>query len=408
MKKTASRLALAAGFGLVASSAFAADLGGNCCADLEERIAELEATTVRKGNRVVSLEVSGHVHQAIMFFDVDAGANSERNEYIGTPNTSRSRFRFKGAAKISSDLSAGYLLEIGVRSNGLSATDQNNPRVSQGLDIRHEALYIDSKRYGRVWLGQTAEAIEGITEINLGGALNNSPDFLLAGPGSMLSTAGAEATEFVGVTGEQAGEGNRVEMIRYISPTLMGFTFSASWGEDDTWSVAGRYAGEFNGIRVAGGIGYKDIVDDVAGSAFNTNDGYQLGMSASVLHVPTGLYLTGQYGENGDDVRDETDHNWYVTAGIARKFIALGRTNIYGKYGEYDRDIGTLTSNTAVAAVSAESLGYGIGIEQKVDSAAMDLYVVWNHFEGEAFSTGGQVVDTIDIDSVTVGARIQF
>ena len=29
-------------------AAFAADLGGDCCADLEERVAELEATTVDK------------------------------------------------------------------------------------------------------------------------------------------------------------------------------------------------------------------------------------------------------------------------------------------------------------------------------------------------------------------------
>ena len=34
-------------------SAQAADLGGDCCGDLEERIAELEATTARKGNRKV-------------------------------------------------------------------------------------------------------------------------------------------------------------------------------------------------------------------------------------------------------------------------------------------------------------------------------------------------------------------
>lgn len=38
----------------------AADLGGNCCADLEERVAELEATTARKSNRKVTLEVYGH------------------------------------------------------------------------------------------------------------------------------------------------------------------------------------------------------------------------------------------------------------------------------------------------------------------------------------------------------------
>ena len=51
---------LAGGF---ATSASAADLGGNCCADLEERIAELEATTARKGNSKVSLTVSGWVNQ---------------------------------------------------------------------------------------------------------------------------------------------------------------------------------------------------------------------------------------------------------------------------------------------------------------------------------------------------------
>lgn len=42
-------------------NSFAADLGGNCCADLEERIAELEATTARKGNRKVSLTSHGWV-----------------------------------------------------------------------------------------------------------------------------------------------------------------------------------------------------------------------------------------------------------------------------------------------------------------------------------------------------------
>ena len=49
-----------------ATSASAADLGGNCCADLEERIAELEATTARKGNRKASLAVSGWVARDLL------------------------------------------------------------------------------------------------------------------------------------------------------------------------------------------------------------------------------------------------------------------------------------------------------------------------------------------------------
>ena len=210
LKKTASRLAIVAGASLFATSALAADLGGDCCADLEERVAELEATTARKGNRVVSLEVSGHVHQGIMFWD---DGFSETNAYIGTPNTSRTRFRFKGKATISSEWSAGYLLEIGVRQRHLASMSQNDTdtTTSAGLDIRHEALYIESKRLGRVWFGWTGEATEGITEINLGGVLTNSPDPLLSGPGDIFlgTAAGARSDVDLGEAIGRSGEARR-------------------------------------------------------------------------------------------------------------------------------------------------------------------------------------------------------
>ena len=72
MKKHNLYALVAAGLlagGMSITSASAADLGGNCCADLEERIAELEATTARKGNRKVSLTVSGWVGQQVTFWD---------------------------------------------------------------------------------------------------------------------------------------------------------------------------------------------------------------------------------------------------------------------------------------------------------------------------------------------------
>ena len=92
-------------------SAKAADLGGDCCADLEERVAELEATTARKGNKKVSLTVYGQVNEALMWWDDGA----EQNVYQVTNDNSRTRFGFKGSAKIAKDWKAGYVLEIGVR-----------------------------------------------------------------------------------------------------------------------------------------------------------------------------------------------------------------------------------------------------------------------------------------------------
>ena len=75
---TVSRLSVFAAAGIflggyATTPATAADLGGDCCADLEERVAELEATTVRKKARQLSMTISGRVHSAIMHWDDGGG-----------------------------------------------------------------------------------------------------------------------------------------------------------------------------------------------------------------------------------------------------------------------------------------------------------------------------------------------
>ena len=73
---TASAACLAVSLA-VAPSAISADLGGTCCADLEERIAELEATTSRKGNKKVLLTISRQNAPVLTFgkgsFVIDTG-----------------------------------------------------------------------------------------------------------------------------------------------------------------------------------------------------------------------------------------------------------------------------------------------------------------------------------------------
>ena len=83
LSATAITALLAGSAGL--TPALAADLGGNCCADLEERVAELEATAARKGNRRVSLTISGQVSTAVMAWDAGAGI-APINEVKATPD----------------------------------------------------------------------------------------------------------------------------------------------------------------------------------------------------------------------------------------------------------------------------------------------------------------------------------
>ena len=80
LSKSVSRVALFAAAGLFMGgvampSAKAADLGGDCCADLEERVAELEATTARKGNRKMSLTITGQVHRMVLWWDDGHSSN---------------------------------------------------------------------------------------------------------------------------------------------------------------------------------------------------------------------------------------------------------------------------------------------------------------------------------------------
>ncbi len=128
LSKSTSQLALFAAAGLFVGgvampSAKAADLGGDCCADLEERVAELEATTARKGNRKVSLTVYGWVNKGVLYWN-DGG---DSNTYLGVDNTNyATRFGLRGDARINPNLKAGFniLMDV-VTGPTTSSLNQN-------------------------------------------------------------------------------------------------------------------------------------------------------------------------------------------------------------------------------------------------------------------------------------------
>jgi predicted porin len=422
----------AAGLLMGGVSAQAADLGGNCCADLEERVAELEATTVRKGNRKVSLEVSGHVNEAILFWD----DGYDQAAYIVTNNYSRTRFRFKGSARINADWSAGFLIEIGARWTGDSAAASQVTTAKTDLDIRHQALYVKSETFGTVWLGHTSTSVDGIADICLGCTITSTHEAALGWGGFNTRFFGDK--DALGPTWGDLGAGNNVasgasrrQVLRYISPTVAGFVLSADWGastngylgDDQTWSVALRYAAEFNSIRIAGGIGYHE--ED--GSVYNEDGSFRhnsflrgWGGSLSFQHVPTGLFIAGSYGEQEntagifDGLRNKTD-GWSVVGGIGQRWSSLGRTTFWGRYGQYTGRTmhteagGYLDTEFAVEFVDGASTVWSLGLNQQIDAAAMELYVTyWNVSGTINDSESNASFGPRDFNAVMTGARIKF
>ncbi len=433
---------LAGGF---ATSASAADLGGNCCADLEERIAELEATTARKGNRKVSLTVSGFVAQQVMFWDDGV----ESNVYITDTGSVSigTHVKFTGQATIAPGYTAGYVLKIEAIQNDSLLVNQDNDNgvagnaqalVANGngtLGLNTSALavessywFVKSDQLGRLSVGKQSSAADNQAILPDGSGSLVVANYVMydvnafnvrtsAGGNSGTSWGGLASCAPLNGGGGVGGDcdGYPHNNIRYDSPVFAGFSMSASWGEDDIWGISGRYSGEFNGIKVAVAAAYVESKDEngpgilANGPQFDAN-AFQVG--GYVEHVPTGLFFYAAYSEEGIDtpgnLKPEGDM-FYLKGGIRTRINALGHSVFYGEYGQKDDTMDNATFALLGGVGSSTELDqYGIGVVQEVDAAAMSVWLAWRHYEADLTTAGGAGIATEDLDIVKAGALINF
>ncbi|MET0659429.1 MAG: porin, partial [Steroidobacteraceae bacterium] len=230
MKKYSLSALVAAGLlagGLSVTSANAADLGGNCCADLEERIAELEATTARKGNRKVSLTISGWVAEQVAYYDDGV----ESNVYVsGIGTTLSSHVKFTGQATISPGWTAGYVLHLESDSNEPLAISNDNPNTGSAVIALQSYWFIKSEHLGKVSLGKQSQASDN-TAILVDGSGSLVPanwvmfeggSFNLNQNGGPTGLAWGDVNFCNGVALGLGGDCNGVteNVIRYDSPTF--------------------------------------------------------------------------------------------------------------------------------------------------------------------------------------------
>jgi len=382
LKKSASRLALVAAAGVLSTNAFAADLGGDCCADLEERVAELEATTARKGTRKTSLEIWGQVNKIIVYWD----DRINNNINLGVDNVNAStRFGLRGMAKVSPTFSAGYslVIEIATGARSTNVSQFNDKKAisgvsnsasfggqfgdnDQAITMRESNVWLESSAAGRVTLGRFVNPAGPAGQIDLAGIGSTvaSGSQSLIGSGMVFRTGNTPAnlagTNNIGApvgnysiysianTTDAAGEySTRENGINWVSPTFAGFSVAASYGgviKADAqcvtnalctnnenygaqYGLAAKYAGEFSGVRIAASVGYENSNSENNTSMVAVNGtslrprSTDTGVSLSLLHVPTGLFAQGFYNEY---VRG---HDLFTAAGAPSAYAAAGVTS---------------------------------------------------------------------------------
>lgn len=417
----ASVLAVAV-FGFLAaaaSGAFAADkgaaIGGDCCSDLEARIAELEATTARKGNRKMSLKVYGQVTESVTWYDiqpsvgtglahyqVQSGANRAADTYLGTA----------GEARITKDTVAGFVLELGMGNyeQGL-ANPQANGNDTNGVATRQAYVYVKNGNLGGLSIGLQNSATWDVTGITGQGVDNLASTNVAETKLSIRGLTGPGFAEFLDLW-----DGVRNDSIKYNSPEWNGFSLSASWGDANDanaasfeksaqgqiWDVALRWNKDLGEFHTMAALGYRDGtaiqgIPNFGGLAVQDVKVYS--GSAGVQHMPTGLFANGSYGNLdltslfvGSGAKDITA--WEVQAGDELHLNGLGHTTLFFSYGQFDL--------THLVGASDKPTVFGFGVVQAIDPAAMSLFFDWKRYQDEKVIVGG------DVDVVMGGARVKF
>jgi hypothetical protein len=137
--------------------------------------------------------------------------------------------------------------------------------------------------------------------------------------------------------------------------------------------------------------------------------------SASILHVATGLFLTGAAGNRelegaGAGALGVPDLTfWYLAGGVRRNVTGFGDTVLFGEYSEHK---GALAQAAFVAEnaalhpfnVDSEATVWGLGVVQYVDAAAMELFLTYKNY---SLSTPA-FIPIDDFQAVIGGARVSF
>jgi hypothetical protein len=396
------------------TSYFAGDIDA-----IDERVAELEASSAHKGNSKVSLNISGWINRMVLFWDDGA----KRDVYVVDNVSSRSRVNISGAARIARGWSAGYYLSFGLDDTASNDVSQLTDDGDNQIELRHSAWWLRSNQFGTVTVGHTSTATDDIILKDTGGIMPGAANiatvggsFLLRratwydqGAGALVTNAaGTVATDLNDISGGASVDTLRRNVIRYDAPRFSGqwgnVDLSAAWGQDDFYDFAVEHSINYNDLRFRFGAGY--LRDTTEGRIVDAHPEYfrdrrEYKGSASLLHIPTGLFGTAAYvrrtfhgleefmaagtpqatfGENTTGRLTPPGTNrppldyLYTAFGLRRQYWSIGDTSIYGEYAQVNDAIRGLREAGLHEVTDSTLEMLGAAISQDVNAAGMDIY----------------------------------
>jgi len=377
---------------------------------------------VERGGDDVSLKISGQVNRAVLLGnDGETGFVS----HVDNDNSS-TRIRFDAAGKVDDDLTIKSRIEVQLEVNS-SASDPGGLGIQEttggagGFGARKAYIAFNSKTFGELTIGQESVATDGINEQDLSGTsviLNSEAEDFAGGVSFSNEATGVNTGININASFDNfdggGGNADRQSVVRYETPKFVGFQLIGSHGvepgsDDESIDVALRYGGKIWDTKIKAAVGYANGDQDRGASTVNQN---YIGGSVGLLHEPTGFnvhYSQGKISFTGSNDNTPGPSFWYVKGGWKGDIWSMGATAISIEYGEYVDDDGIAVGGRH------DNFGqvYGIGLVQKIDKAATELYAGVRRYElevnaGATDASGALITGLEPVTAALVGARIKF
>lgn len=329
--------------------------------------------------QAVDFKTSGHINRMIRFAD-----NGRGSDVQFTGNTSsRSRVRFVGSSDIGNGMKAGVNLELGFDSNR-SGTGGSNPKAADGGDsfeggddIRHSALWF-SGNWGKVHLGHTSGAADGMTGADLRGTWAADPQTSYSACGACTVFTNTGATAGTLTTYHGTFDGGRLDVLRYDSPKLGPAQIRVSAANNERWEAGAYVNTDVGGGALALSAGYI--------SADNRNGWDRFGISGA-FRFSQGTSIKLTYSQQDPTAGNEAEDFF---ASIGHKW---GANAVSISYGNTDRGTG-----------GAEGTRWGIGWQHEISKPGVTIYAGYHNFDNEG--AGGANAE--DFDIFRIGTRVKF
>ncbi len=343
------------------------------------------------GNDNISLKIYGQVNREVMY-----GDDGNTSDVLFTDNNvSSSRFGLEGKGKISPTFSVGAKIETEVESNASDKIMLDRTETFAGdvnVAIRKVEFWIEDTNLGRLTIGQGSVATDDVALVDLSGTelavFNEQEDW--GGAFNFRNSVGGGAGPTVKTVFTDL-DGSRDDRVRYDTPKIAGFVGSVAMQSNDRPTFAINWGGAFPSFKVAAAIGYAHNPSSATGTGVGSVE--DIVGSASILHS-SGLNGTIGAGRRDKGVVGSNDFTyWYGKLGYRFKAFSFGGTAVAIDY--------TSSSNSLVNGDGGD--GFGLGIVQKVDDAALELYASIH-----VYSYDQPGADFKDITVATTGGRVKF